>query len=385
MASAWRWVRMTMPATMGAIAVLAAPPPCRAAAAVEIDIPVLVPITGFLSLEGISQRNGALLAIRHAPPGVKVTAEVSDTGTSPEVAVNALEKAVSEGKPIAVAASMLGTQMLAMLPVAAGYKIPLVTVSGTAKITELKNPYVFRFFPGDEVVKLAQARYAVEILGKKRPAILYQTTAYGQSGVAVLDPAFKKLGATVVMEEGLDVKVKDMLPILSKVKEAAPDVLILQLHAGPTALVVKQAATMGLGIPIVAGSAMHQPSTAALLEPAELKGVCAETGSSPVSAETPQLKKWLEDYRHAFQTDPDAYALGEYDGITMVLRAVAEGARSAEEVRAYLASKTYKGLAMTYKSDGTGNMAHSAEIICYDGSTRTPRVVKRYENPGGAP
>src|SRR5579883_2001868 len=287
MASAWRWLRMMTPAAMGAIAVLAAPPPCRAAAAVEVDIPVLVPITGFLSLEGISQRNGALLAIRHAPPGVKVTAEVSDTGTSPEVAVNALEKAASEGKPIAVAASMLGTQMLAMLPVAAGYKIPLVTVSGTAKITELKNPYVFRFFPGDEVVKLAQARYAVEILGKKRPAILYQTTAYGQSGVAVLDPAFKKLGATVVMEEGLDVKVKDMLPILSKVREAHPDVLILQLHAGPTALVVRQAAAMGLGLPIVAGSAMHQPSTAALLTPAEMKGVCAETSSSPVSSETP--------------------------------------------------------------------------------------------------
>lgn len=354
-----------------------------AARAAEVEIPVLVPISGFLSLEGMSQRNGALLAFKHAPQGVKAEGEVSDTGASPEVAVNALEKAVSEGKPVAIAASMLGTQMLAMLPVAAEYKVPLVTVSGTAKITELGNPYVFRFFPGDGVVKVAQARYTAEVLGKKRPAIVYQTTAYGQSGVAILDSEFKKLGATVVFEEGLDVKIKDMLPILTKVREADPDVLILQLHAGSTALVIKEAAAMGLALPIVAGSAMHQPSTAALLEPAEMKGVCAETGSSPVSAETPAIKKWLEAYRAAFQTDPDAFALGEYDGVMMVLKAVAEGAKTAADVRDFLATKTYKGLAMTYKSDGAGNMAHSAEIVCYDGKTRVPKVVKHYENVSG--
>src|SRR5688500_10326731 len=116
---------------------------------VEITIPVLVPITGFLSLEGASQRNGALLAFKSAPANVRVRHEVSDTGVAPEVAVNALERAVSRDRVAAVTASMLGTQMLAMLPVALEHKVPLITVSGTAQITEMKNPYVFRFFPGD--------------------------------------------------------------------------------------------------------------------------------------------------------------------------------------------------------------------------------------------
>ena len=38
---------------------------------------------------------------------------------------------------------------------------------------------------------------------------------------------------------------------------------------------------------------------------------------------------------------------------------------------------------MTYKSDGTGNMAHSAVIMCYDGTSRVPRIVKRYDNVTG--
>src|SRR5262245_8193142 len=148
----------------------------------DLTIPVLVPITGFLSLEGTSQRNGATLALKQAPANLRIRTEISDTGVAPETAVNALERALGRGDVPAVVASMLGTQMLAMLPVALEQKVPLVTVSGTARITELNNPYVFRFFPGDNVTKVAHVRYALEELGRTRVALLYQMNAYGQSG-----------------------------------------------------------------------------------------------------------------------------------------------------------------------------------------------------------
>ncbi|HEY0835279.1 MAG TPA: ABC transporter substrate-binding protein [Azospirillum sp.] len=357
--------------------------PC-AAGAQTLDIPILVPVTGFLSLEGTSQRNGALLALKEAPAGVKVTSAVTDTGTSPEAAVTALERAVGNGTATAVVASMLGTQLLAMLPLAAEYKVPLVTVSGTAAVTEQGNPWIFRFFPGDAVTKEAHARYVVEELGKKRPALIYQTTAYGQSGKAHLMAQFQRLGAEVVFEEGVDTAAKDLLPVLTKALAANPDVLVLHLHSGPTALFVRQAAAHGVTVPVVAGSAMHQPSTAALLDPKELKGVCAETAASPVSGGSPDVDKFTADYRAAFGAEPDAFALGQYDGMTMVLAAVRAGARTAEDVRKALSSGRHEGLAMTYASDGKGNMAHSAVIVCYDGASRVPAVVKRYDNVTGA-
>jgi branched-chain amino acid transport system substrate-binding protein len=40
---------------------------------------------------------------------------------------------------------------------------------------------------------------------------------------------------------------------------------------------------------------------------------------------------------------------------------------------------------MTYQSDGKGNMAHDAIIVCYDGASRTPRIAKRYSRPQDAP
>ena len=345
-------------------------------------LPVLVPITGFLSLEGTSQRNGAELALRDSG----VAFDVDDTATAPEIAINAFERAMAgrDGDDvIAVVAPMLGTQMLALVPLADEFEVPLITVSGTARITELGSPNVFRFFPGDVVVKAAHARYAVEEMGAKRPAVIFQTTAYGQSGHAELDRNLEQLGAPAVLAEGLDVTVKDMLPVLSKVRDSGADALLLHLHAGPTALVIRQARAMGLDIPIVAGSAMHQPETAALLEPGELAGVCAESGASPISESEPEIRAFATAYRDAFDREPDAFALGQYDGVRMVLAAIELGARTAADVRAALSTLRYDGLAMTYASDGKGNMAHSAVILCYDGNSRVPAIVKRYDNITG--
>ena len=355
--------------------------PVGARAASTPDIPVLVPITGFLAAEGSSQRNGALLALRNPPAGVQPRFAVTDTGTSPEAAINALERATADDPATAVVASMLGTQMLAMMPIALEQKVPLITISGTADITRKGNPYVFRFFPADSVVKAAQVRYAVDTYHIKKPAIIAQTTAYGQSGQAEIVKALAAAGITPVYQDALDVSVKDMQPVLAKARAAGADSLLLQLHAGPTALLLKAAAAMNVGLPIVAGSGLAQPATAALLDPAEIKGVCAETGSSPVSAETPGMKDFLARYRAAFDADPDGFALGQYDATMMVLDAVAYGAGDAASVTKALSTGSYPGLAMTYKSDGAGNMAHSAVIVCFDGTSRVPVVVRHYDFP----
>lgn len=357
--------------------------PAVSVAAEPVAVPVLVPLTGFLALEGASQRNGALLALSQAPAGLQVRANVIDTGAAPEGAVNALERALSDGPALAVAASMLGAQMLAMLPLAKEYGAPLLTVSGTAAVTQQGNPWVFRFFPGDDVTKTAHARYVVQELGAKRPAVIYQTTAYGQSGYKHLTEQFAALGVQPVFAEGVEPAAKDLSPVIAKALAAQPDALVLHLHAAPTALFIRQAAALGAKLPIIAGSAMHQPATAALLEPAELKGVCAETASSPISADTPAVAAFVQAYRAAFNTEPDAFALGQYDAVKMALAAMAKGAKTPDQVRQALSTERFDGLAMAYRSNGKGDMAHSALIVCYDGETRTPKAVKRYDDVTG--
>ncbi|MDF3074977.1 MAG: transporter substrate-binding protein, partial [Alphaproteobacteria bacterium] len=54
------------------------------------------------------------------------------------------------------------------------------------------------------------------------------------------------------------------------------------------------------------------------------------------------------------------------------------GAKDAMQLRDYLAGNPYHGLAMRYRSDGRGNMAHDAIIVCFDGRSRVPAIVERY-------
>ena len=67
----------------------------------------------------------------------------------------------------------------------------------------------------------------------------------------------------------------------------------------------------------------------------------------------------------------------------MMIAALEAGADTPAKMQTWLASNRYTGLAMTYRSDGKGNMAHDAVIICYDGTGRVPAVVKRYRDVDG--
>lgn len=365
-----------------ALAALSGP---AAAQAPEVRLPVLVPLTGFVALEGTSQKNGALLAASQVRD-VTFKPEVLDTAATPEAAVNAWAREMSGRTPLAVVGPILGTQMLALLPLAHERDVPLLTISGTARLSEMGVPQFFRFFPSDATVKVAHARYVVEKLGAKRPAVIYQSTAYGQSGREQLARTFAELKTPPVLEESVAPTVNDLTPALLRAKAANADVLVLHLHAPSTALAVRQARQLLPDLPIVAGSAMHQPATAALLDPAELKGVCAETAASPISGETQPMRDFLAAYRAAYNSDPDAFAAAQFDAVHMLGRVIGDLLREGStatpmKVRERLSTARWQGVVTTYWSDGKGDMAHEAEIVCFDGTDRVPRLAAKYAFP----
>ena len=370
---------------VAALAAALLPAPQSAPAQERATFPILVPITGALALEGQSQRDGALLAFaeRAAQQKVELTKTlfahpVLDTASNPQIAVQAFERALGESpRPRAMMGPIDGNSMLALLPLAEREQVALLAVSGTARLTELGNSQIFRFFPSDAVVKAAQARYIVEELKRRKVALVYQNTAYGQSGNEQLGIWFERLGASVVYRNSLPVTTKELSGVIAQVRESGADVVALQLHSGSSALFVGQAARAGLDIPIVGGSALHQPSTAALLQPGELKGVCAETASAPAADDHPEIRAFARNFRERFHSEPDAFALAAYDAV----RAVLWNWQSGRPVAKSLAAAPIKGLAMTYRTDGKGNMAHDAIIVCYDGTSRVPRIVKRYARP----
>jgi branched-chain amino acid transport system substrate-binding protein len=348
------------------------------ASAADYYMPIVMPITGFLSVEGGSQRNGAVMAAETAE-GIKIDYPVFDTGTSASGAASALDKALSGGTAIASATSVFGTEMVAMKPIAEEYKVPLLTISGLAMLTESGSNYIFRFLPNDREIKVAHARYVVEELKKTKPALIGDTTAYGQGGFKLLQENFAKLGIKPVYEDSsIAPDTKDMSPLLAKIKESGADSIVLHMVAAPMTLITKQARAAGIDLPIINSSSIVEPTATALFDPAELANMCAETPSAPEARSTPKIKEWADAYKKRFGIEPDGLALGQYDGVMMTLEMIKEGAKTAEDLVAALGKATYNGVAMTYKSNGKGDMAHDADIVCWDGKSRIPQIAKHY-------
>ena len=90
------WRRRAV-ATLGVL--IAAP-----AAAQDVRLPVLVPLTGFVALEGTSQRNGALLAAGQIR-NVAFKPDVLDTQATPEAAITAWERVMGGASSISLSKS----------------------------------------------------------------------------------------------------------------------------------------------------------------------------------------------------------------------------------------------------------------------------------------
>ena len=92
-------------------------------------------------------------------------------------------------------------------------------------------------------------------------------------------------------------------------------------------LAIRQARQLLPDMPIVAGSAMHQPATAALLEPAELKGVCAETAASPVSAhDAGRCAPSSTPTAPPTRATPTPIAAAQYDAVRMLAKVIGDAA-----------------------------------------------------------
>src|ERR1700735_765153 len=257
-----RWATVMAPMIVGLCVMAGAG---NVAGAADAYLPIVMPITGFLSVEGGSQRNGAVMALEQAPGGMKADYPIFDTGTSATGAATALDKALSAQKAIAAAVTVFGTEMVAMMPGAAEYKVPLLTISGLAKITESGNPFIFRFLPNDREIKVAHARYVVEVMHKTKIALISDTTAYGQGDYVLLQEDFAKRGVKPVYEDSsIAPDTKDMSPLLAKVKASGADVIVVHSVAAPMALIVKQAKAAGITVPIINSSSIVEPTATAL-------------------------------------------------------------------------------------------------------------------------
>jgi len=143
---------------------------------------------------------------------------------------------------------------LAIVPIMNEAKVPFMGpwAAGTPITKNGANPnYVFRVSAVDEIVDKAMLQYAQKTFNAKKPGMILINNPWGESNEKGLKAALDAKGmkpAGIEKFEGNDV---DVVPQLTRLKNAGADTLFLVGNVGPSAQVVKSLDRMGWKVPIV--------------------------------------------------------------------------------------------------------------------------------------
>jgi branched-chain amino acid transport system substrate-binding protein len=350
----------------------------------EVRVGVISSQTSGLAILGQRQINSAILATeewnaRGGINGQKIKLVIEDSADKTTTAVTALDRVLGK-KVCAILGPIYSFQLFAMFPEIKKENVPMLTTSGTRKLTQMDNPWYFRTYPHDGITKRASTLYSIEELKSKRPALMCVTTEYGKSGHELITNILNTKGIATVAETWHEKADKDLTGQLLKIKRAEPDIIISQAHPSDTAILLKQQHDLGINVPHMASSAASMPSVHKLVGTA-MEGIYVEAAALPNFDPDPNIQVWTKKYVAKFKTQPDSFAILYYDTANFLFEAIKAVGPHRTKIRNWLEKNTYKGLAGQYKFDEEHNGAYFAIIVQYhmeDGKA-VPELKKKYD------
>jgi branched-chain amino acid transport system substrate-binding protein len=227
------------------------------------------------------------------------------------------------------AAAVLGysvsTVALAALPTYERCQLPVVASATTSpKFTGLSQ-YYFRTVLSDAVVAAEGARYAINDLGHKRMAVLYQQDDYGQGGDKSFVDAAKAAGGQIVYDQGYQLGTTNFLSQLTKIKSANPDVIFLSSFYPEAARIAQQARQLGMKVQFLGLDGVLAPDLI------KLAGSAAEgmlvLGYFNPSAGTggAKVSSFVDAFKKKYGSAPSDWSALAYDAVYAVKSAAGGG------------------------------------------------------------
>ena len=222
-----------------------------AAFADTIKIGGIAPLTGAVANYGLLVQAGVDLYIDELNAAGGLLGQqvemvwMDDTGDSVE-ASNAYNQLVSDGISALIGA-VTTTPTIAVSSLAAADNMPMISASATAYDVTSAGKNVFRACFLDPYQAEKMAEYAHDTLGAENVAVLYNNADDYSIGLAeAFSARAEELGMTVVAKESAVEYDVDYTPQLIKIADAEPDALFVCYYYETSALVLRQAADVGL-------------------------------------------------------------------------------------------------------------------------------------------
>jgi branched-chain amino acid transport system substrate-binding protein len=277
-------------AGVAAVASLTKPLAKPAIAANEpILIGYLPALTGPSSATGIGINRGTQLAVQEINDagginGRKLELITRDTQSDPTKAVNGAAELTSGQKVSVIFGPVNSGESLAVVPLLARTNTPQVHPCWVDTLTDpQKYPMCFRNAPTNQQIGGAANRYVVDVLKRKKVAVISDTTGYGTASVNAYVPMLKAKGAEVVYQSNVDAANPDLKPELLRMQSAGAEAIMpWSVNAGFLSRIINTRGHMQWDVPIVGQTTLGSGQTKALLERPEYWGKVYPNNFRPV-------------------------------------------------------------------------------------------------------
>ena len=293
--------------------------------------------------------------------GKKVELVVRDDESNPAKGAIAARELVQREKVLVLFGGLDTPVSLAIVPFANSSKVPFMGVwaAGTP-ITRngAAENYVFRVSAVDELVDIALVDYAMAKHGAKKPGMILINNPWGESNEKGLKAALEAKKIPYAGIEKFETNDVDVVPQLTRLKEAGADTLFMVANVAPSSQVVKSLDRMGWEVPIVshwgpAGgrfSELAGPSASKVhfIQTYSFSGKLAPKGEAVLAA----LKAKYPEIKSTADVTPAVGIANAYDAMHLTALAIAKaGSEDGAKIReGFYAIDGYDGLIKSYRN-----------------------------------
>src|SRR5438132_8605404 len=182
---------------------------------------------------GQSTHNGIMMAVDEVNgaggvSGRKIKVLTEDDQSKQEEAANAVTKLISQNGVLAILGEVASSASIAAAPICQSNKVPMITPSSTNEEVTKKGDYIFRVCFIDNYQGPVMAKFALNELHSKRPAILTDVKNDYSTGLTkVIEQTMKAGGSQVVAKQSYSNGDADFRSQLTTIKAANPDVIFI--------------------------------------------------------------------------------------------------------------------------------------------------------------
>lgn len=305
----------------------------------------------------------------------KVEFLYGDHTSDPSAAATLAVKQVSQEKVLAIIGPLISRQAIPVAQMAQSFATPMITPWSTSPLTTKDRPFVFRTCFVFTIQGPVLTKFAASQFKATKAAVLYDIiSAYPRGMAASFKEAFEKVNGqgSVVAYEEFRTGDKDFSKQLQRIKDSGAQILFTPQHYDEVPLIVRQAKTAGLTIPVVGSNSWAGGDLIGKCG-SDCNGLYFSGNYAPGNAQGLN-KTFVEAYTKAYGVNPDEPAALTWDAARLLLQAIKStgglsGNLVADRVavkEALAKVKNFEGVTGKIGFDGNGDPNKCAVVVKID-------------------